>query len=41
MARIFANESALQPLLGLGLAAIDVAAPARAVLAELMMYGRR
>lgn len=41
MARIFAGESALQPLLGLGLAAIDVAAPARAVLAELMMYGRR
>ncbi|HEY0585031.1 MAG TPA: UbiH/UbiF/VisC/COQ6 family ubiquinone biosynthesis hydroxylase [Pseudoduganella sp.] len=41
MARIFANESMLQPLLGLGLAAIDVAAPARAVLAELMMYGRR
>ncbi|MGW8394899.1 FAD-dependent monooxygenase [Pseudoduganella sp. HUAS MS19] len=41
MARIFANESVLQPLLGLGLAAIDVAAPARAVLAELMMYGRR
>ncbi|WP_342118359.1 FAD-dependent monooxygenase [Pseudoduganella sp. OTU4001] len=41
MARIFANESALQPLLGLGLAAIDVATPARAVLAELMMYGRR
>ena len=41
MARIFANESALQPLLGLGLAAIDVAAPARVVLAELMMYGRR
>lgn len=41
MARIFANDSALQPLLGLGLAAIDVAAPARAVLAELMMYGRR
>lgn len=41
MARIFANESSLQPLLGLGLAAIDIAAPARAVLAELMMYGRR
>jgi 2-octaprenyl-6-methoxyphenol hydroxylase len=41
MARIFASESALQPLLGLGLAAIDIAAPARAVLAELMMYGRR
>ncbi len=41
MARIFANESMLQPLLGLGLAAIDIAAPARAVLAGLMMYGRR
>ncbi len=41
MARIFANDSALQPLLGLGLAAIDVAAPARAALAQMMMYGRR
>ncbi|XLZ69206.1 FAD-dependent monooxygenase [Massilia sp. SR12] len=41
MARVFANESPLQPLLGLGLAAIDLAAPARSMLAELMMYGRR
>ncbi|WP_256077898.1 FAD-dependent monooxygenase [Massilia sp. YIM B04103] len=41
MARIFANDSPLQPLLGASLAAIDLAAPARGILAELMMYGRR
>ncbi|MET0322737.1 MAG: FAD-dependent monooxygenase [Duganella sp.] len=41
MARIFANNSPAQALLGLSLAAIDVVAPARSVLAELMMYGRR
>ena len=41
MARVFANESPLQALLGLSLAAIDMAGPARGVLAELMMYGRR
>jgi 2-octaprenyl-6-methoxyphenol hydroxylase len=41
MARVFANDSPAQALLGLSLAAIDVAAPARALLAELMMYGRR
>ncbi|QGZ43099.1 FAD-dependent monooxygenase [Pseudoduganella flava] len=41
MARIFANTSPLQPALGLTLAAIDLFSPARSVLAELMMYGRR
>ncbi|WBS02609.1 FAD-dependent monooxygenase [Pseudoduganella sp. SL102] len=41
MARIFANTSPLQPVLGLSLAAIDLFSPARSVLAELMMYGRR
>jgi 2-octaprenyl-6-methoxyphenol hydroxylase len=41
MARIFANASPLQPALGLSLAAIDLFRPARSVLAELMMYGRR
>jgi 2-octaprenyl-6-methoxyphenol hydroxylase len=41
MARIFANNNPTQPLLGLSLAAIDIIGPARGVLAELMMYGRR
>ncbi|TYQ07159.1 UNVERIFIED_ORG: 2-octaprenyl-6-methoxyphenol hydroxylase [Zoogloea ramigera] len=41
MARVFANNSPAQALLGLSLAAIDVVGPARSVLAELMMYGRR
>ncbi len=41
MARIFANDSPAQALLGLSLAAIDMIAPARSLLAELMMYGRR
>ncbi|RFP11261.1 MULTISPECIES: UbiH/UbiF/VisC/COQ6 family ubiquinone biosynthesis hydroxylase [unclassified Duganella] len=41
MARIFANDSPAQALLGLSLAAIDMVGPARGVLAELMMYGRR
>jgi 2-octaprenyl-6-methoxyphenol hydroxylase len=41
MARIFANDSPAQALLGLSLAAIDMVAPARSVLAELMMFGRR
>jgi 2-octaprenyl-6-methoxyphenol hydroxylase len=41
MARIFANDSPAQALLGLSLAAIDMIGPARGVLAELMMYGRR
>ncbi|MFS2006187.1 FAD-dependent monooxygenase [Duganella sp. CT11-25] len=41
MARVFANDSPAQALLGLSLAAIDMIGPARGVLAELMMYGRR
>ena len=41
MARVFANDSPAQALLGLSLAAIDMINPARSVLAELMMYGRR
>jgi 2-octaprenyl-6-methoxyphenol hydroxylase len=41
MARVFANDSPVQALLGISLAAIDVFTPARSVLAELMMYGRR
>jgi 2-octaprenyl-6-methoxyphenol hydroxylase len=41
MARIFANSGPLQPLLGIGLSAIDAISPARSLLAELMMYGRR
>jgi 2-octaprenyl-6-methoxyphenol hydroxylase len=41
MARIFANDSPAQALLGLSLAAIDMVGPARSLLAELMMYGRR
>jgi 2-octaprenyl-6-methoxyphenol hydroxylase len=41
MARVFANDSPAQALLGLSLAAIDMVSPARSVLAELMMYGRR
>ena len=41
MARVFAGTSPLQPVLGLSLAAIDLFSPARSVLAELMMYGRR
>lgn len=41
MARIFANDSPAQSLLGLSLAAIDMVGPARSLLAELMMYGRR
>jgi len=41
MARIFANDTPAQGLLGLSLAAIDLFRPARSLLAELMMYGRR
>jgi 2-octaprenyl-6-methoxyphenol hydroxylase len=41
MARIFADSGPLQALLGVGLSAIDTVAPARLILAELMMYGRR
>ncbi|MEH6438006.1 UbiH/UbiF/VisC/COQ6 family ubiquinone biosynthesis hydroxylase [Massilia sp. DD77] len=41
MARAFIGGGPLQPLLGLGLAALDVVKPARMLLADLMMYGRR
>ncbi len=41
MARIFASTSPLQSLLGLSLTAIDLVPPARNMLAELLMYGRR
>ncbi|WP_426116566.1 FAD-dependent monooxygenase [Massilia sp. PWRC2] len=41
MATIFANRGPLQSLLGLGLGAIDAVAPARHLMADLMMYGRR
>lgn len=41
MARIFAADTPLQGLLGASLAAIDMAGPARHLLAELMMFGRR
>ncbi|WUR13665.1 FAD-dependent monooxygenase [[Empedobacter] haloabium] len=41
MARVFANDSPVQALLGVSLAAIDVFTPARSLLAQLMMYGRR
>ena len=41
MARAFIGDGPLQPLLGLGLAALDLVKPARMLLADLMMYGRR
>ena len=41
MARAFTGDGPLQPLLGLGLAALDLARPARMLLADLMMFGRR
>ncbi|QOY94243.1 FAD-dependent monooxygenase [Massilia sp. UMI-21] len=41
MARAFTGSGPLQPLLGLSLAALDVLKPARLLLAELMMFGRR
>jgi 2-octaprenyl-6-methoxyphenol hydroxylase len=41
MARLFANDGPGQPLLGLSLGVIDTVNPARAVLAELMMFGSR
>jgi 2-octaprenyl-6-methoxyphenol hydroxylase len=41
MARVFANTGPLQPLFGLALAALDTVKPARLLLAELMMFGRR
>ncbi|MEF9929532.1 MAG: FAD-dependent monooxygenase [Massilia sp.] len=41
MARAFTIPGPLQPLLGLGLAALDLTRPARTLLADLMMFGRR
>jgi 2-octaprenyl-6-methoxyphenol hydroxylase len=41
MARAFAAEGPAQVLLGLSLGLIDAVGPARGLLAELMMYGRR
>lgn len=41
MARAFVGSGPLQPLLGLGLAALDLTRPARTLLADLMMFGRR
>jgi 2-octaprenyl-6-methoxyphenol hydroxylase len=41
MARVFANTGPLQPLFGLALAALDTVKPARMLLADLMMFGRR
>ena len=41
MATVFADSGPLQSLLGIGLGAIDVVAPARRLMADVMMYGRR
>ena len=41
MARAFASEGPAQALLGLSLGMLDTVGPARALLAELMMFGRR
>jgi 2-octaprenyl-6-methoxyphenol hydroxylase len=41
MARAFVGTGPLQSVLGLGLAALDAVKPARTLLGELMMYGRR
>jgi len=41
MARVFANRGPLQAVFGLALAALDTIKPARMLLAELMMFGRR
>jgi len=41
MARAFVGSGPLQPVLGLGLATLDAVKPARTLLAEVMMYGRR
>ncbi|MES2128679.1 MAG: FAD-dependent monooxygenase [Pseudomonadota bacterium] len=41
MARVFASEGPGQALLGLSLGVLDTLAPARLLLAELMMFGRR
>ena len=41
MARVFADTGPVQSLLGLSLGVLDAVAPARMLLAELMMFGRR
>ncbi|HZV65002.1 MAG TPA: UbiH/UbiF/VisC/COQ6 family ubiquinone biosynthesis hydroxylase [Telluria sp.] len=41
MARVFAQPGPGQALLGLSLGILDTVAPARSLLAELMMFGRR
>jgi 2-octaprenyl-6-methoxyphenol hydroxylase len=41
MARVFADQGPQQALFGLALAALDTVKPARLLLAELMMFGRR
>jgi 2-octaprenyl-6-methoxyphenol hydroxylase len=41
MARMFAGKGPQQALFGLALAALDTVKPARLMLAELMMFGRR
>ena len=41
MARIFTGDGPAQALLGLSLGVLDTVAPARSLLAELMMFGRR
>lgn len=41
MARVFTGEGPAQPLLGLALGLLDAISPARLLLAELMMFGRR
>ena len=41
MARVFANAGPGQALLGLSLGVLDTVNPARNLLAELMMFGRR
>jgi 2-octaprenyl-6-methoxyphenol hydroxylase len=41
MARVFADTGPLQAVFGLALAALDTVKPARMLLAELMMFGRR
>jgi len=41
MARAFIGGGPRQPLLGLSLAALDMVKPARLLLADLMMFGRR
>jgi 2-octaprenyl-6-methoxyphenol hydroxylase len=41
LARIFADDTPAQTLLGAALAVVDIVPPARHLLAEMMMFGRR